>query len=161
MPVSKKFSFKAKIYKVGINWCVDVPNEVGEQLTKDKGKIHIKGKINGFDFIKTLVPVKDAPHRLYVNQAMMSGGNTALGKITTFQIEQNLEKIVKEYPLPILLERELKQKNLTDEFTKLTQAQKREILKYLSYIKTEETLQKNIDKLITKLERKEKNIRIP
>jgi len=161
MSVSNIFTFKAKIYKTGINWCVDVPDEVSEQMTKIRGKINIKGKINGFDFIKTLMPVKNSEHRLFVNQAMMKGGKTALEQVATFEITQNDEKIIKKYPLPKQLKTELKQHNLTEEFGKLTEARKRDILKYLSYIKTAETLQKNIDKLITQLEAKEKNVRIP
>lgn len=161
MGAERKYTFKAEIYKVGINWCVDVPAKITEQLIADKGRINIKGKINGYDFIKTLMPVKDAPHRLFVNQAMMTGGKTALGQTVTFVIEQDTEKIVKQYPTPLILTEQLEKHQLTKAFDNLTTSRKRDILKYLNYVKTEETLMKNIDKLITQLKNKEKNVRIP
>jgi hypothetical protein len=156
-----KHTFKAKIYKTGINCCVDVPTEITKLLTAEKGRISIKGKINGFGFTKTLMPVKNKPHRLFVNQTMMKGGKTALGQFATFEIQQDTKKIIKEYPKPLILIEQLKMHQLTTEFDSLTASRKKEILKYLNYIKTEETLLKNIDKLITQLKKKEKEIRIP
>ena len=156
-----KHTFKAKIYQTGINWCVDVPSEITESLTPEKGRIYIKGQINGFDFIKTLMPVKSAYHRLFVNKTMMQGGNTGLGQVATFNIEQDNERTVKEYPTPLILVEQLKENQLTTEFDNLTTSKKQNILKYLNYVKTEETLLKNIDKLITQLKNKEKNVRIP
>jgi hypothetical protein len=156
-----KHTFKAKIYKTGINWCVNVPANVTEKLIADKGRINIRGRINGFDFTKTLMPVKDKPHRLFVNQAMMKGGKTALGETATFEIEQNNKRKLKEYPTPSLLMEKLKAHQLTIAFDSLTASRKKDILKYLNYVKTEETMIKNIDKLISQLKNKEKNVRIP
>lgn len=156
-----KHTFKAKIYQTGINWCVDVPAEITELLTAEKGRINIRGQINGFDFTKTLMPVKNATHRLFVNQQMMKGGKTALGQVASFKIEQDTERKVKEYPTPALLTEQLKKHQLTRSFDDLTNSRKKDILKYLNYIKTEETLLKNIDKLLTQLKNKEKNVRIP
>lgn len=156
-----KHTFKAKIYKIGINWCVDVPTETTELLTAKKGRINIKGKINGFEFTKTLMPVKNGPYRLFVNKAMMKGGKTALGEVATFEIEQDNKKVNKEYPIPLQLIKRLKKEDLTKEFDNLTSSRKKAILKYLNYVKTEETLLKNIDKLITQLKNKEKNVRVP
>lgn len=157
----EKLKFTGKIYKTGINWCVDVPLEVTEQLYAEKGHINIKGQINGFDFIKALLPVKNAPYRLFVNQAMMDGGKTELGEIATFEIEQNSKKLSKEYPVPKLLIDQLCTHNLMEDFDNLTASRKRDILKYLSYVKTNETLLKNVGKLIIQLKNKEKNVRIP
>lgn len=156
-----KYRFKAKIYKTGINWCVDVPNEITELLPAEKGRIYIKGKINGFDFTKTLMPVKNGLYRLFVNQAMMKGGKTALGEVATFEIEQDNQKVNKEYPVPFQLLERLEKEGLTTAFDCLTPSRKKDILKYLNYVKTEETLLKNIEKIITQLKKKEKHIRIP
>ncbi|MCO5241961.1 MAG: YdeI/OmpD-associated family protein [Chitinophagaceae bacterium] len=156
-----KHTFKAKIYQTGINWCVDVPAEFTGLLTAEKGRINIKGQINGFDFAKTLMPVKNKPHRLFVNQAMMRGGKTALGQDATFKIEQDTGKAVKKYPTPLILTEQLKKYQLTTAFDNLTASPKKDILKYLNYVKTEETLLKNIAKLIAQLKNKERNVRIP
>jgi hypothetical protein len=153
--------FKSKIYKVGINWCVDVPVRITKEIVPEKGYIKIKGQINGFDFSKNLVPVKNKPYRLFVNLIMMKGANTALGKIASFQIEQDLKKVIREYPVPNLLAAQLTKTNLTGDFNKLTPARRKDILKYLNSIKTEETLVKNIGRVIRQLHAKEKNVRIP
>lgn len=154
-------TFKAKIYKTGINWAVDVPEKISAKLEKSKGYIRVKGKINDFDFKTNLVPVKGAPHRLFVNGIMMKGGKTALGKIATFEIEQNTTKIEEEYPVPPQLKKALREANLTKEFNGLRPSRIKDILKYLYYIKTEETLRKNIDKVIKQLQAKNKDTRIP
>lgn len=156
-----EYHFKAKIYKTGINWAVDVPLEISSQLKPEKGYIRIKGQINDFDFTQTLVPVKNSLYRLFVNFIMMKGGKTALGEIASFTIEQNEVELIMMYPIPELLSKMLEKENLNDSFEALSEARKKDILKYLSFLKTEETRIKNINKLISKLKNKEKNVRIP
>ncbi|MRT92813.1 DUF1905 domain-containing protein [Ancylomarina sp. 16SWW S1-10-2] len=161
MKLNQKYLFSAKIYLIGINWCVDVPFEITNCLIVDRGRINIKGKINGFDFFKTLMPVKNATHRLFVNKIMMQGGRTALGKVAQFEIEQDHNKNVKEYSVPKLVTEQLVDNNLLADFNNLTASRKRSILKYFSFIKTEETLVKNTNKLISQLKNKEKNVKVP
>jgi hypothetical protein len=155
-----KFSFKARIYKTGINWCVDVPKRITSQLKSEKGSIKVKGEINGFKFSKSLVPVKDAPYRLFVNGVMMKGGETALGATANFLIQQDKSKVDKNYKAPATLTEALKKNNLTTAFEELTSSRKKDVLKYLNNIKTEKTLQKNIDKVIHQLMHR-KSVRIP
>ncbi len=156
-----EYRFGAKIYKIGINSCVDVPSEITNQMKPTNGYIKVKGTINGFAFNKNLVPVKENPYRLFVNIPMLKGGNTELNKIADFVIAQDFKKERKKYDKPQKLIDELKTKRLTSDFNNLTEARQNEILKYLNNIKTEKTLERNIDKLIGQLERKEKNVRIP
>jgi hypothetical protein len=154
-------TFTAKIYKTGINWCVDVPKRITGTLKATKGFISIKGEINGFKFTKSLVPVKDGPYRLFVNLKMMKGGNTALGEKARFVIQPAPNKKVVDYPQPTLLRQALAANALTASFNELTTSRKRDILKYLNSIRTEEILKKNVDKVISQLKDKEKNVRIP
>ena len=156
-----KHLFKAKIYKIGSNWAVDVPPQITSKLKAEKCYIRIKGQINHFDFTQTLVPVKNSLYRLFVNLTMMKGGKTSLGEIATFTIEQNETELIKMYLMPELLSAMLAKEKLNDNFNALSEARKKDILKYLSFIKTEHTMRKNIDKLILKLKNKEKDVRIP
>ena len=155
------YQFTAKIYKIGINWAVDVPLEISGKMQPEKGYIRIKGQINKFDFIQTLVPVKNAPYRLFVNLIMMKGGKTALGETATFTIAQNHTLVEKIYPMPEILVHALTKNHLHDQFNELSASRKKDVFKYLSYLKNEETIQKNIDKLIVQLHNKDKNARIP
>jgi hypothetical protein len=156
-----RLNFKAKIYKTGINWAVDVPVSITSRMVPEKGYIRIKGAINDFEFIQTLVPVKDGPYRLFVNGIMMKGGNTALGKTASFSVEQNFKEIEKEYAMPKLLKEQLQKNKLTKEFNALSNTRKKDILKYLHYIKTEETMQRHVDKVINQLKEKKTQVRIP
>jgi hypothetical protein len=156
-----KYIFTETIYKIGINWAVDVPAEISDKMITNRGYIRIKGQINHFDFIQTLVPVKNGPYRLFVNLIMMKGGKTAVGQKATFEIAQNHTEVEKMYPMPKLLADELEYHQLTNDFNQLTPFRIKDILKYLSYVKTEETLKKNIDKVIVQLKNKVANPRIP
>lgn len=104
------FSFKAKIFKVGINPCVEVPLFVTAAMTASKGYIPVKGEINGYFFTQTLVPVKNAPYRLYVNGPMLKGAAAALGDIATFSISQNL--VPAKILMPIALKKQLEENKL-------------------------------------------------
>ena len=146
-------NFSAEIYKVGINAVADVPVEVTAALHKGKGYIRIKGTINGFAFSTTLVPVKGAPYRLFVNIPMLKGGNAALGDTAKFSIEPETAPVDHDYPMVPQLEKQLKAKKLLSAFEGLTPSRRKDILKYLNYLKTEEALQKNIDKVIGQLEK--------
>ncbi len=119
--------FEAEIYQTGINGCIDVPTEITEKRATEKERIKIKGKINGFAFQTTLMPVKNANHRLFVNQAMMRGGKTALEERAKFEIEQDTEHAVKTYPTPTLLNRQLIENQITTNFVKLNASPKEKI----------------------------------
>jgi hypothetical protein len=155
------FSFDAEIYKTGINWAVDVPAAISGQMISEKGYIAIKGQINGFDFTKSLVPVKNSPHRLFVNGIMMKGATTSLGETAHFTIEQDFEKAEDHLPVPQLLQNELLKNKLVSDFDALTKSRRKEILRYLHRIKSTETLARNIDKVIVQLLAKNKDPRIP
>lgn len=145
------FSFNAIIYKVGINPVVDVPVRITQKLVAIKGYIPVQGTINGFAFHQTLCPVKDKPHRLYVNGPMMKGGEVGVGDEASFRIEQDEKPPKDEIKMPIALSKRLKKEKLMDNFEKQTPSRKREVYRYLNYLKTAESLQRNIDKLVVNL----------
>lgn len=154
-------SFKATIYRIGINLVVDVPAKVTNKLEATKGQIKVQGNINGFAFHTTLMPVKNKPYLLYVNTPMLKGTGAVEGDIVKFSIVQDLDHYEHHYPMPAILARKLHDAKLRDQFEEMTVSRKKDILKYLSYVKTEETLLKHISTLLLKLKKGEKNIRIP
>jgi hypothetical protein len=154
MPKSQKHQFKARIYKNGINFCVDVPAEITALLIAVKGYIRIKGTVNGFEFTKFLVPVKNGPYRLFVNMITLKGAKTNAGEVAEFVIEQDEENLEKEFPMPGRMTELLKEKNLAAAFEALPYHRRKDILRYLHGIKTTETLEKNIQKVIAQLENK-------
>lgn len=119
-----------------------------------KGYIPIKGKIENHSFEQTLCPVKNEPYRLYVNGPMLKGANVKLGQTVKFIIEQAAKQKDSGLPMPPVLKNKLEENKLMDAFNKLTPSRKKEVLRYLNNIKTEETLIKNIDKIINVLQGK-------
>jgi hypothetical protein len=153
--------FKAHIYKVGINPCVDVPVSITGKMKPAKGYIPVTGKINGHSFVQTLVPVKNAAYRLYVNMQMLRGGKAKVGDIAIFTLKQDHKERKIQYLMVTALKKELVANKLVGEFDALTDSRKKDILKYLGSIKTEETLTRNILKVIRQLKSAKPAVRIP
>lgn len=155
------YKFKAEIYQTGINWCVDVPVSVSSKLKADKGYIRIKGTINGFSFDKSLVPVKDRPYRLFVNGIMMKRAGTAIGKVAEFVISEDERKPESVYPMPDFLGKILKKQKLAGAFESMTMSRKKEVLRYIQRLKSPETIERNVQKLIAQLKSGTKDVRVP
>ena len=143
-----KYSFKAKIYKVGINPCVKVPLAITAKLVATDGYIPIKGTIQGFFFQQTLCPIKNEDYRLYVNGPMMKGGNIKMGQTAHFEIEQDTLDRNKNIPMLPAFRQKLEENKLLAAFQQLPASRQKEVNRYLNQLKTEEALQKNIDKMI-------------
>ncbi|MCW3119717.1 MAG: hypothetical protein JWM28_3799 [Chitinophagaceae bacterium] len=146
-----KYSFKAKNNMTGINPCVDTPFSITGKMIAAKGYIPVKGKINGHSFKQTLVPVKNAEYRLHVNGPMLKGAEAKPGDTVKFIIEQDFVS----RSIPLRKQKEFKKKleeyNLVREFKRLTPYRQKEILRYMGFLKTKESLLRNIDKVIEML----------
>lgn len=149
-----KFSFKAKIYKVGINPCVKVPFRITRRMVPAKGYIPVRGFIKDHPFEQTLCPVKNEEYRLYVNGLMLKGSGAKPGDTVAFNIEQDFTpRTADDLPMPKLFKKHLSEQRLTSAFKKLTPYRQKEILKYLNYLKTDESLIRNIEKVISHLKK--------
>jgi len=148
------FTFKAVIYKVGINPCVDVPEKISSKLQARRGYIPVLGKINGHPFQQHLVPVKAGLYRLYVNIPMMKGAEVKFGDTAKFEIEQgDLEP--KKVVMTTSLKSRLKKEDLLSEFNKLIPSRQKEINRYINSLKTDDARDRNIEKVVKMLKRNE------
>ncbi|MGQ0541480.1 MAG: YdeI/OmpD-associated family protein [Blastocatellia bacterium] len=145
--------FAQRIYKIGINPVVDPPDDVlaaiFEQAGKSKGPIPVCGKLNGAEFIQTLVKYRGA-WRLYINAEMLKASGLKVGDTANVEIE--FDPRPREVPIPpefaIVLK---KDKAAKAEFDKLSPGRRKEILQYLGFLKTEESLTRNIDRVLRHL----------
>lgn len=149
--MSKKYNFKARIYKVGINPCVKVPRAVTSELKAVRGYIPVKGTIESHAFRQTLVSVKDAQYRLYVNGPMLKGAGVKVGDTVGFTIEQGVPKPPKSTDMPAAFLKALKENSQLRIFENLIPSRKKEILMYMNYLKTEEARMRNINKVVEQL----------
>lgn len=144
-----KFTFKAKIYKVGINLVVEVPHRITKTMQPKKGYIPVNGTIEGHPFQQTLCPVKDKPYRLYVNGLMLKGSGMSLGKTARFIIEQDLsDKPREDSVITTAFKKRLNTAGVWETFSKLTPSRQKEIVRYLHHLKTEESKERNLKKIV-------------
>ena len=150
-------SFSAKIFIISkINPVVDVPGEVMEYLFKKAGRrtgaIPVKGKLNGAKFIHNIVKYGGA-WRLYLNGPMRaSAGIDGDGVGRIGHVELDYDPVPRTVPMPAPFEKALKKnKTAKAEFEKLSPSRQKEILRYLGSMKTEESLLRNVGKVLKHL----------
>jgi hypothetical protein len=143
-------SFKAKIYKQGINPCVDVPKKVSEQFNK-RGYVPIKGTVNSFKFKSTLVPMGRGRHRLFVNGGMRKGAGVGLGD--TIDVSLVFDKASRKVPMPRYLRTALEKNGVYDVFRTLTPSKRKDIYVYLAHLKKRETRENNVRRIVGKLKK--------
>ena len=146
-------SFTAKILKIGINPYVGLPEDVlntlFKQADKNKGPIPVRGTLDGKRFKQTLVKYQGA-WRLYLNTQMRQDAGIDVGDDATVEIEFDPEpRIVPIHPkfAQVLS----KNREAKAAFERLAPSRQKEILRYLNSMKTEESLVRNIEKVIQHL----------
>jgi len=122
-------------------------------MKPQRGYIPVKGHIDDYAFEQTLVPVKDGPYRLYVNGLMLKGSETKVGDTSKFSIEQTAVKR-KDETMPADLKHKLVETKLLSSFENLVPSRRKEILRYLHYLKTSEAKARNINKVLSFLKDK-------
>lgn len=146
-------SFTATILIIGINPYVGLPEHVlatlFRQAGRNKGPIPVRGRLNGKKFTQTLVKYH-GDWRLYLNTQMRQDAGLDVGDDAALEVEFDPEpRIVPMHPK---LARALsKNREAKAAFEKLVPSRQREILRYLNSIKTEESLVRNVEKVIQHL----------
>ncbi len=142
--------FKAKIEIIGINPFVLLPSKVLKSLFKqagrNKGPIPVRGTIDGHGFIQTLVKYSGA-WRLYINTPMLKATNTKVGDSAEISVEY--DPIVRTIPIHTKLEKALeKNKQAKKAFDILPPSRQKEIVRYISFLKTEEAVDRNVKRAV-------------
>lgn len=141
--------FSAKIYKLGINPCVDVPKRVSRAFGQ-RGYVRIKGLLNNQPIQATLVPKGNFTHRLFLNTDMRKRANLEVGD--TARLTLDIDERPRTVPMPEEFAAALKENpKARDVFKRLTPSRQKEILTYLNWIKRPETLKRNVDKAVAML----------
>ncbi len=152
--------FKAKIQIIGINPYVLLPpkilSDIFKQAGKDKGKIPVKMTIDGQPFIQTLI--KYSGHwRLYLNTPMRRAAAKDVGDNAVFEIAFDpVERVITMHPK--LTEALQENKTAKKIFDSLPPSRRFEITRYISALKTEASIEKNIKRAIQFLSGKERFI---
>ncbi len=143
-------NFTAKLEIIGINPFVPVPENVLDSLMaaagKNKGPIPIKGTINGVEFRQTLVRYQGA-WRLYVNTTMLKNSPKRIGEVVQLVVAfDSSDRSI--HPHPKLLQALEQNKQAKEKFDTLIPSLQKEIIRYISFLKTEESIDRNVAKAI-------------
>ncbi len=154
------YSFSAVIEIIGVNPYVLLPEEVLSgifmQAGKSKGPVPVKGKINGENFIQTLVKYSGA-WRLYLNTPMRKSTNTDVGD--TVKIEITFDPAERTEPVHPKLQKALNSdKAAKNIFDALPPSRRKEIVRYINFLKTEESVDRNVENTILFLHGKKRHI---
>ncbi len=142
--------FEAKLEIIGINPFVFVPESIlvllFEDAGTDKGYIPIRGKVNGKDYKQTLLRYK-GDWRLYINTEMLPNSPKRIGEILELSVvfdptDRNL------LPHPELTRALEENENAKAVFDSLPPSKRKEIIRYISFLKTDDSRRKNIEKAI-------------
>jgi hypothetical protein len=142
--------FKASLEIIGINPFVFVPERILNQIFiaagKDKGHIPVRGTVNSEPYIQTLLRYK-GEWRLYINTTMLKDSPKRIGETITVEIEYDpVERKIKPHPQLIKALKENKQARKV--FESLAPSMQKEIVRYISYLKTEKSVTANIQRCI-------------
>lgn len=145
--------FTARLEVIGINPFVFIPEEIlktiFEASGKNKSPIPVKGTVNGLEYKQNLMKYL-GEWRLYVNLVMLKNSPKRIGEMLEVSVEfDSCNRIISIHPK---LDESIKKDPVTlSNFESLTPSRKLELIKYINNLKTEESIQRNIDKIIRHL----------
>ena len=138
--------FKARLDIIGINPFIFIPQPILLALFKDagrdKGHIPVCGLINGKEYIQTLLRYK-GEWRLYINTIMLPNSPKKIGEFIEVSIEFDPRDRTLQ-PHPDLIKALKQNKEADAVFQELPPSKKKEIIRYISNLKTTESRAKNI-----------------
>ena len=145
--------FKASIGKLGINPVIDPPENViaaiFEQAGRSSSPIPVHGTLDGAPFVQTLVKYK-GKWRLYVNGEMIKASGANVGSVAAVELEYDPRE--RTVPVPerfkVVLDSD---RLLASAFASLTPGRQKEILRYLGSLKTADSLERNIQRVVAQL----------
>jgi uncharacterized protein YdeI (YjbR/CyaY-like superfamily) len=94
MPKPAKKSFRATLERLRSNlgWVIVwIPFNV-QKAWGSRGRLRIRGEINGFAFRTSLFPTRKGEHFLLVNKKMQAGGHASEGTTAEFHLEPDTEE---------------------------------------------------------------------
>ncbi len=143
-------TFKAILDIIGGNPFVYLPTEILEhifqQAGKSKGHIPIMGTVNGKPFQQTLVRYS-GDWRLYINMKMLKDSPRRIGEEIDVEIEFDpSDRTIVPHPKLVKALKENKDANAV--FEKLAASRQKEIVRYIANLKTEQSVDRNIERAI-------------
>jgi len=142
--------FCAKIDLIGINPFVFLPEKVLLYLFKRAGKntspLPVCGTVNGKKYQQTLVKYA-GDWRLYINLSMLEHSTKRIGEQIDITIDYDEQERIL-LPQPKLIDALNKNPQAKQIFDSLQPSLQKEIIRYISFLKTEKSIDNNVQKAI-------------
>ena len=149
-PISKTFSAMLERIQSRLGWTIiRIPFDAGK-FWGTRGRLRVKGEINGFAFRTSLFPVRGGGHILLVNKRMQKGGDVRKGMSARFRLEPDLEERVAI--IPAELKRFFKEDALLRKwFDTLNYSTRSEIGKWILQVKSPEARARRAEQMAERL----------
>jgi hypothetical protein len=142
----KSHGFAATLYKLGINRCVDVPEEISNALG-GKGYIPVFASVQGLIARTTLIPAGNGQHRLFVDGKVRKKLGIDTGNLVRIVLRR--DKKPAEIAVPAEVAAALRKiPKAQQAFQTITPALRREFLRWVLNAKRPETRAKRIARAI-------------
>jgi uncharacterized protein YdeI (YjbR/CyaY-like superfamily) len=133
-----------------LGWTIArVPFEVNK-VWGGRGRVRVKGEINGFPFRTSLFPTREGVHFLLINRTMQAGSGASAGSTAAFRLEPDTEK------RPVITPSELlkilkSERSLTRWYNALGEAMRRDIGRWILDVKSQEARTRRAEQIAERL----------
>src|SRR5277367_7151835 len=143
--------FAGRIYRVGIIRFVDVPAAVSKELARDVMNLPVRGTVERVPVRTTLVSRGKGCHRMAIHGDIRKKLRVDTGAVLEIAIE--LDEDSREPVLPPSLVITLRQSpHAQAVFKTMTTALRRQIVRNITSVKSQEALERRVLKVVTRLE---------
>jgi hypothetical protein len=151
--MSEYHVFSGKIYKVGIIRYVDVPMDVSQAIGGGESHVPVAGEVEGVPVRTTMVSRGNGCYRLAIHGDVRKKLRADAGTVIEVAIERDEEP--REPVLPPALVLALRNAPRAQaEFRSMTTALRRQVVRYLTSVKQQSTLERRVTAMVRRLEQR-------
>jgi hypothetical protein len=144
--------FAGKIYKVGLIRYVDVPGAVSRALQATEAHVPVRGTVDGLPLVTTMVSRGKGLHRLAIHGDIRKKLRVDSGAIVEIALERDEESREPAWPSALVLALRHSPEAGT-QFRGMTVALRRQIVRYLTAVKQQATLERRVARFVRRLEK--------
>ena len=151
--MSQYHVFSGKIYKVGIIRYVDVPQDVSRALGGGDAHVPVIGEVEGVAIRTTMVSRGKGCYRVAIHGDIRKKLRADAGAVVELAIRRDEDS--REPVLPPALVLALRNApKAQSEFRKMTTALRRQVVRYLTSVKQQSTLERRVAGMVRMLEKR-------
>jgi hypothetical protein len=151
--MSEYHVFSGKIYKLGIIRYVDVPVDVSQAIGEGESHVPVAGEVEGVPLRTTMVSRGNGCYRLAIHGDVRKKLRVDAGAVIEVAIQRDEDP--REPVLPPALVLALRNAPRAQaEFRSMTTALRRQVVRYLTSVKQQSTLERRVAAMVRRLEQR-------